>query len=220
MKRIILVILCLGVAVGLQSSWSKQKCATIQQGSISYSAGHHKAGQSIEVGYDEYGYNYQASRFRGSYANAYLGGLGYPPYEGDDDAYLAANPGAVNTWVWPYRDVELTMEWNNAWLSNSDCDNDGKLDRHHGFPAYKGSGAWTTNHMKYDDGTGKDAVYFVKIVAVPADVVKNGGIWYTADGQEIGPDIWGEFAIVQEVESGSGKLSLSPAGAGLGQWKP
>jgi len=38
----------------------------------------------------------------------------------------------------------------------------------------------------------------VKIVAAPADATLVGGLWYAADGTEIGPAIWGEFATIQE----------------------
>jgi hypothetical protein len=193
-------------------------CATIQQGIIQYSAGHYLAGMPLEVGYDDFGYNYQGHMFKGSYANVYLGGAGYPPYTGDDEGYLAENPGVVSHWAWPYREIQLLMKWNDPWLSNKDCDGDGKLDRHYGFATYIGSGAWETNHMK--GGSGKDSwTYFTKIIAVPADAVKVAGIWYTADGVEIGPDIWGEFATIQEVESGLGVTYLSPAGPGFGKWK-
>lgn len=41
----------------------------------------------------------------------------------------------------------LMMKWNDAWLSNQSCDTDTKLDRHYGFPTYRGSGAWLTNHL-------------------------------------------------------------------------
>jgi hypothetical protein len=166
--------------------------------------------------------------FSGSYANAYLGGLGFPPYEGDDVAYLAANPGAVSTWVWPYRNINLIMKWNDEWLSNQDCDSDAKLDRHYGFQSYIGSGAWETNHMSgsyIDEVTGKECHWndFVKIVVVPADATKVAGIWYTKQGIEIGPEIWGEFATIQEVynDTGTGDhgiLYKSPAGPGLGKW--
>lgn len=192
-------------------------CVTIQDGILLYSSGHYLEGEPLTVGFDIYGYNYQGCMFKGSYANVYLGSAGYPPYEGDDEAYLAENPGAASHWAWPYRDTDLLMKWNNAWLSNTDCDGDGKLDRHYGFGSYIGSGAWETNHMK--GGSGKDSwTYFTKIVAVPSDAVNIGGIWYTADGTEIGPVIWGQFATIMEVESKTGVTYLSPAGPGFGKW--
>ena len=87
------------------------------------------------------------------------------------------------------------MRWNDAWLSNMDCDGDGLLDRHSGFTSYIGSGAWLTNHQSGTDvdGNGKKCrwTYSVKIVAAPADATKVGEVWYAADGTEIGPDIWG-----------------------------
>ncbi len=194
-------------------------CTTIQAGVLTYSPGHYLEGQPIPIGYDPYGYNYQAHMFNGTYANVYLGGAGYPPYEGDDAAYLEENPAAASHWAWPWRDVNLAMKWNDAWIANTDCDGDGKLDRYYGHASYIGSGAWLTNHMS--GGKGKDHwTYFTKIVAAPDDAVKSGGIWSAADGTEIGTVIWGAFATIQDVESGSGATYVSPAGPGFGKYKP
>ena len=201
-------------------------CTTIQDGVLTYSVGHYLEGEPLMVGYDPYGYNYQAHMFKGFYANVYLGRDGFPPYEGDDDAYLAENPGAANKWYWPYRDVQLIMKWNDAWLSNKDCDGDGLLDRYYGFDSYIGSGAWETNHQsgEYElDGKTCKWNYFVKIVAVPEDAELVNGTWYTADGTEIGPVIWGAFAVLQRVYNDPcagdhGIEYLSPAGPGFGKW--
>jgi hypothetical protein len=200
-------------------------CTTIQDGVLTYSTGHYLEGNPLIAGYDIFGYNYQAHMFNGSYANAYLGGAGFPPYEGDDEVYLAENPTAASHWTWPYRDVQVVMKWNDAWLSNMDCDIDGKLDRP---DDYIGSGAWETNHQwgEYEfNGETCEWDYFCKIVAVPTDVTLIGGIWYTDDGTEIGPEIWGSFAIIQEVSNDpcageEGILYKSPAGPGFGQYGP
>jgi hypothetical protein len=203
-------------------------CTTIQDGVLTYSAGHYLAGQPLMTGFDPYGYNYQAHMFSGSYCNVYLGGDGFPPYEGDDEAYLAENPGAENVWCWPYRDVDLLMKWNDAWLSNKDCIGDGSLDRHYGHGSYIGSGAWETNHQSgtYENNNGKKCkwVYFVKIVAVPSNANLVDGYWYTADGVEIGPEEWGSFAVIQSVYNDPcggyhGIEYLSPAGPGFGKWE-
>jgi len=98
------------------------------------------------------------------------------------------------------------MKWNDAWISNKDCDGDELLDRYYGHDTYSGSGAWLTNHQsgEYVGGDGEICKwnYFVKIVAPPADAEKNvGDVWYTAEGVEIGPAIWGAFAVIQEVEN-------------------
>ena len=94
--------------------------------------------------------------------------------------------------------------------------------------SYIGSGAWETNHQSgvYTDADGKEChwTYFCKIVAAPADAVKTNGIWYNADGVEIGPDIWGEFAITEEINNDpcAGKHGVaykSPAGPGFGIYK-
>lgn len=192
-------------------------CTTIQDGVLTYSAGHYLAGEPLEVGEDIFGYNYQAMKFNGSYANAYLGRDGFPPYTGDDASYLAENPSAESHWTWPYRDVHLSMKWNDTWLANKDCDNDGSLDRYYGFPSYIGSSAWLTNHMSGDDEDGH-WTYFTKIVAAPTDAYVDGGVWYDVDGTEIGPVIWGNFAVIQEVESGEGATYVSPSGPGFGQF--
>jgi hypothetical protein len=229
MKRIVLISLALVLVTALIATPVMAKggrfssCTRIQDGTLEYSAGHYLAGEPLKVGYDIFGYNYQARIFNGSYANVYLGGDGYPPYCGDDVAYRERlveegyTSAPFGKWYWPYRDVQLQMKWNDAWLSNMDCDGDGKLDRHRGFDSYIGSGAWITNHMRGED-EGEVWTYFTKIVAVPADAVLEGGIWYTADGTEIGPVIWGQFATIQQVLSGEGAVYVSPSGPGLGKW--
>ena len=204
-------------------------CTTLQSGNILYSAGHFLADTPIKPGFDIFGYNYQAHLFSGSYFNAYAGGAGFPPYLGDDTAYLTDSPTAEDHWAWPYRTTQVLMKWNDAWLANTDCDADGKLDRHYGYPSYRGSGAWETNHMwdAYPDTEDETVIYkwndFYKIVAVPTDATLIDGTWYNADGGKIGTDIWGEFAIIQEVynDQGTGDhgvLYKSPVGPGFGKY--
>jgi hypothetical protein len=287
-------------------------CATIQGGTLTDTKGN-----PITTGYDKWGYNYQADMFNGWYDNY-------------------SRPSTIAT-----GGDSLMMKWNDAWLSNQDCDGDNKLDRHYGFPSYIDSGAWLTNHASgtyesstnyhwnlntspnkldipwagtiysYDvtfsqngtilTGTLTDGYYpitnslsgtidgnnvtfsftypdgsiqgvrtyvgtidstgkvsgtwsetgpenatgnwsvtgfatkipemcswsdFVKIVAVPSDAKKVDGTWYSADGTKIGPDIWGEFAIIQEVSedpcgeaSELGLMNLkSDIRSGLGHW--
>lgn len=187
-------------AAGNEIGWERSTCTTIQSGVLLASDG-----SVITTGFDEWGYNYQGHLFNGYYCDAYR------------DA----------AWCQPYKDDLLAMKWNDAWLANTDCDGDGLLDRHYGFDSYIGSGAWLTNHQSgeyvAEDGSTCSWNYFVKIVAAPADATLSGGIWYNADGDEIGSAIWGEFAIIQEVENdpctGShGLLYASPARNGLGDW--
>lgn len=59
----------------------------------------------------------------------------------------------------------------------------------------------------------------------PADATTDSISWYAADGSKIGPTIWGEFAIIQEVSNDTGTgdhgiLYLSPYSAGLGRFSP
>lgn len=186
-------------AKGNETAWANNNsaCTKIQDGTLTASTG-----ELLTTGYDEFGYNYQAHMFNGRYC--------------DSDRVIGGE----------YCDVELIMKWNDAWLSNVDCDGDGKLDRYFGYSSYIGSGAWETNHQYgiYElDGEICEWDYFVKIVAAPAGAYVDGGLWFSADGTEIGPVIWGAFAIIQQVENDpcaavEGMQYLSPDHAGLGGW--
>ena len=182
----------------------KSGCTTIQSGGLFTSD---DPPVVITPGYDQWGYNYQAHMFNGLYCDSYR------------DA----------AWCQPYKDVNLAMKWNDAWLSNMDCDDDGLLDRHYGFDSYIGSGAWLTNHQsgeyEGDDGETCKWNYFTKIVASPGDATSAGGIWHTAAGTEIGPVIWGCFATIQQISNDGcfgehGVLYLSPVGPGFGKFMP
>ena len=191
-------------------------CTTIQSGEILTSTG-----DVITVGFDDWGYNYQAFLFNGFYHNSPRPD---PPYTKE-----TIDTAPSTTW--------MVMKWNDAWLSNKDCDGDGLLDRHYGYATPIGSGAWCTNHQSgeyiNDDGETCNWTYFVKIVAAPEDAYKipanaKGGIidpgtWYTADGTEIGPVIWTSYAVIQRVYNDpcageGGVYDLSPAGPGFGQF--
>ena len=224
MKRILILILALVLLLTLAATpvMAGDKpakdgdcdCTTIQDGTLVTTTG-----SVITTGYDEWGYNYQGRVFNGGYCDAYR------------DA----------AWCQPYKNDYLMMKWNDAWLSNKDCDGDGLLDRHYGFDSYIGSGAWLTNHQsgnyEGEDGETYKWNYFVKIVAAPADAYKEiiiigydeeenpiyGSVWYAADGTEIGPVIWGSFAVIQEVYNDQGTDEhgleyLSPSGPGFGKW--
>ena len=199
MKKLLVLAIVFVVALGLvvapavlAKGGKDASCTTIQDGTLVATTG-----EVLVLGYDQYGYNYQAHMFNGRYC--------------DYDRVIGGD----------YCDVQLIMKWNDAWLSNKSCDDDLLLDRHYGYDSYIGSGAWVTNHQSGVDDDGGHWTYFVKIVAAPADAYVEDVedvIWYTADGTEIGPVIWGAFAIIQEVESGLGATYVSPAGPGLGKW--
>jgi hypothetical protein len=185
---------------GNEIGWQSTGCTTIQDGTLKTSDG-----AVISTGYDSWGYNYQAHIFNGKYCDAYRNAA----------------------WCQPYKDDNLMMKWNDAWLSNVDCDGDQLLDRHYGVPTYKGSEAWLTNHQSgtYPDEYGNTChwEYFTKIVAAPADATLTGGVWYAADGTEIGPAIWGEFATIESVYNDPcggyhGLEFHSPDHSGLGGW--
>lgn len=195
---VVLVVSLVAVGANPAVAGKSDGCTTIQDGLFDSND------VPLVLGYDEFGYNYQAHLFNGRYCD-------YDRVEGGD-----------------YCDVKLVMKWNDAWLSNKSCDADLLLDRHYGYASYIGSGAWCTNHQSgtYEqDGKTCKWTYFVKIVAAPADAYPAIGVWYAADGTEIGPVIWGSFAIIQEVENDAcaglhGVQYLSPASPGFGFYKP
>lgn len=215
------VLIMLALVMAIPTTMAKREGTWIQDGTLTYSAGHYLEGTPLVVSYDDFGYNYQAHMFDGYYCNAYLGRDGFPPYEGDDEAYLAENPEAESHWTWPWRDTIVMMQWNDAWLSNKDMDEDGSLDRYYGYPSYDGSGAWLTNHMYGTNEDGTKWTSFIKIItpSTAAGDYKFEEMWYHADGSEIGPVIWGAFAIIQDFETNAAGFvwyykSTSPVGFG------
>jgi len=181
------------------------QCAIIEDGTITA-----KTGEILTTGYDDFGYNYQAHIFNGRYC--------------DYDRVIGGD----------YCGVELIMKWNDAWMSNKDCDFDGKLDRHFGFSTFRGSGAWLTNHqsgwVEMPNGKMRKWTYFVKIVSAPTTAYVDfpydslgNGTYYTADGIMIGPQIWGAHAVIQRVSNDPslnehGIQYKSPVGPGFGKF--
>ncbi|MCC6267513.1 MAG: hypothetical protein IT300_08090 [Dehalococcoidia bacterium] len=147
-----------------------QACATIKGGTITDSVGN-----VIRTGYDQFGYNYQAHMFNGT-------------YDSSDRVLDGTYWGNTGDFV----DDALSMKWSDSWLANVDCNGDGKLDR--GLVNGVAGGislGWLTNHINgdYDSGpldadTSQDAHFtlFDKIV------------WVGPGG-----DLWGQYTIMQEV---------------------
>lgn len=207
MKRFMMLIALVAIIFVPMNVVAQQACTTIQSGTLLGSDG-----AVLDTGFDKWGYNYQAHVFNGKYCDAYKNAA----------------------WCQPYANDDLLMQWNDAWMSNQDCDGDRQLDRHLGYPTYRGSGAWLTNHQKgvYVDANGKKQRwnYFVKIVAAPADAVLTNGTWYIYDAQAkemvaIGYAIWNDFAVVLETynDTGTGDHGILYHGArssGFGFYGP
>jgi hypothetical protein len=221
----------------------KGDCVSLKDGTLLYTTSYFLGDMPIPIGYDEYGYNYQARMFNGSYFNNAANKNGYPPWKGDDVAYLADNPDAESYKLWAYREIKLSMKWSDTWLSNMDCNGDGKLDRGYACDPVLASssacqGSWLTNHMSGRDilGNGKEYkwTYFTKMITPPNDAYKvptnaNGstirGIWYTADGVEIGSVIWNAYAKIHVVSNDKyyderGLIYKSLESSGLGYYNP
>ena len=168
MRRILTVLAALVVIMAFAAPAladppppDNDKCATIQGGTITDSANN-----PLTVGFDEFGYNYQAHLFVGTYASSdRISGNGY---WGDMTS--------------DYVDDMLIMKWSQDWLANVDCDEDGKLDR--GTSGI--SLGWLTNHVT-SVGDEPHTEYFVKIVYVGA----GGSLWGVYD---IVLEVWNDPA--------------------------
>ena len=152
------------------------KCATIQGGTITDTVGN-----PIVTGFDEFGYNYQAHMFNGTYDSS----------DRNIDGTYRGQTG-------DYVDDALAMKWSDAWLANVDCNDDGKLDRGLVDGTVSGvSMGWLTNHLNgdYIDGDGVEQHYtdFVKIV------------WVGPGGS-----LWGQYELIQEVynDTAAGETGL------------
>lgn len=142
-------------------------CATIQDGTIIDSAG-----QPIKMGYDKFGYNYQAHEFNGT-------------YDGSDRNLDGTYWGSAGDYV----DDKLIMKWSDPWLSNKDCNGDHKLDRGLEDGVVGGiSKGWLTNQIQgdYTDTEGKvqHYTYFAKMA-------------WTGPGSPL----WGQYTVIQEINN-------------------
>ena len=205
-------------AVGVVMA-KKDGCTTIQDGTLVDTKGN-----PITMGYDQWGYNYQAHMFNGWYHNS---PRPVPPYTKDTIDQAPSK-------------TRLVMWWSDEWLSNKDCNGDGKLDRGYSCnpedPVSSAcDSAWLTNHQwgSYEDEeTGETCNwnYFVKMVYVNPDNAYKAtdpedGIlyWYTSDGEKIGSVIWGAYARIQQVYNDPcagdhGIEYLSPTSPGFGYY--
>lgn len=225
MKKVLITLMVMSVllvSVGfvIADKPTKSVCAKIQDGTIYYGRVGSPNTEIIPIGYDDWGYNYQAHMFNGYYWNN----------QRPDPAYTKDTIDTAPSKTW------LIMKWSDEWLANTDCNNDEKLDR--GYSCDPGSasssacqGAWLTNHQfgSYEDEeTGETCYwdYFVKIVMVPEDAYKENGMWYTDNTTEteIGSVIWGAYARILQVENDlcaglEGVQYNAPAPTGFGFYK-
>jgi len=189
---LIIALLLVSLLIATPVAAEPGRGASISSGAIVYPAGHYFAGQRVPNGPDAYGFNYTARRFDGWFVNSYLGFWGLPPYDGDYEAYIAANPDAAAlgdpadpSSFWALKDLWLEIRWNEAYRSRTDHDGDGWFDRHWGSDTYQGSDAWYTNRVR-GVYAGQEMRTYSKVAAAPANAVLTDGFWYTDEGEEFG----------------------------------
>lgn len=176
-----------GLVLTINVALAASSCVTIKDGTITDSAGN-----PVTAGYDQFGYNYQAHMFNGT-------------YDSSDRVLDGKYWGQTADYV----DDKLMMKWSDPWLANVDCNGDNKLDRGLVDGVVGGiSKGWLTNHIvgDYTDVNGDVQSYtdFVKIV-------------WTGPGSPL----WGQYTTIQEVlndpAGGYNGLLTKIANPGFGQ---
>ncbi|MBI4890528.1 MAG: hypothetical protein HY821_07870 [Acidobacteria bacterium] len=165
----LIVLFCLTAVIPVVG----QGCVKIQSGNLVDTKGN-----PISVGYDMYGYNYQAHIFNGLYENF---SRPTPPVTSGTE--------------------KLVMKWSDDWLANVDCNGDGKLDRGLDPKTGKSDGTskgWLTNHFEGDylgsDGEYHHYTYFAKIVYVGPPPAAGPDPWAAVR-------IWGLYATIEEIQT-------------------
>jgi hypothetical protein len=178
-------------SLSLATAIAAQPCATIQSSMIVDTNNN-----VITVGYDKYGYNYQAHNFNGLYENYRR-------------PATVVTEGAEN----------LVMKWSDNWLANVSCDGV-KLTRGYNAKTDVIAGysmGWVTNHFEGDylgsDGEFHHYTYSAKIVYDGGAACNVGNI----------SCIWGLYAIAEEHQNdlfgeygGRKKFVNKLTGPGLG----
>jgi hypothetical protein len=145
MKRLFMSALIISLFV-VAASVANAQCVKIKDGTVTDSDGN-----KILPGYDQFGYNYQAHMFNGT-------------YDSSDRTLDGAYWGITDE----FSNDKLIMKWSDEWLSNQSCDGNFILDRG-GLGGDGTSKGWLTNHVEGDyikDGDSHHYTYFVKIVYI------------------------------------------------------
>jgi hypothetical protein len=155
-RRLVVFGTCLAMCLAVGSSAAAE---SIPAGDFVYAPGHYLEGQPVETGFDIFGVNYQAKVANpSSHGSMAMGFYGFPPYGGDDQAYLerlvaeqihgvttieeAMALLAINS-EWYKRCWPVVFWWNEPWRSSSlDLNDDGVLDWHPFSPAGAASGPY------------------------------------------------------------------------------
>ncbi|WP_319501050.1 hypothetical protein [uncultured Draconibacterium sp.] len=206
MKKIILILAIALAFAGCEKNFVEEPVDNIKL----------KSGNSDKVtGVDEYGYNWNAHHFNGSFYNAIVGDNLYAfapwshttPYRGVDEEITPADPGDLmyDLWsiAWYLRDVNLLMHWNEALISKEGV-----------YPAsldeWIGSDAWITFKYSGVDANGRSWSQFQKMVAANSDDKLIEGVWYDSEGEEIGIfNDWPQLILVQCVNTGEPPFPFS-----------
>lgn len=177
-----LVIASAGLAIGLgpAAAAPSDGCTTIASGDLKDSFGN-----TLVLGYDQFGYNYQANMFNGTYDSV---------DRKLDGKYWGSTGDIV--------DDRLIMKWSSDWLSNKDCNGDGKLDRGTNGTTSQG---WLTNESEGDFVDGSGTQHYTEFVKI---------VWVGPGG-----DLWGQYTVVlrnyNDTAGGSSHVTEGVPGFGL-----
>ncbi|QIA09383.1 hypothetical protein [Draconibacterium halophilum] len=221
MKKSILLLIVLAVALAFAGC--EKDLVEEPDSSTELKSGN--SGNNKITGVDEYGYNWNAHLFKGSFYNAIVGDNLYAsapwshttPYRGIDEditppEYSEEPEDMYDLWgmAWWLRHVNLVMKWNESLISKEGV-----------YPAnlddWIGSDGWITFEFSGIDANGKNWSQFQKMVAANHDdmLKKDGewypnGVWYNSDDEEIGIfNDWTQLILVQCEKTGEPPFPFS-----------
>ena len=168
------------------------------------------AGKPASVGFDQFGYNYQARLFNGLFGNADEN----RPGDGNPDTYLGASTdsygyydadGDFHAVVVDVAGTHLIMQWSEAWHMAVFGPDNLRYNGDEILWSVAGQDAWLTNHV---EGTG--TIYDIDGVTViyQGRLTILSKIRWVGDTTGYTNPIWGQFAVIQKVISGPGQVFL------------
>ncbi|WP_163710140.1 hypothetical protein [Mangrovibacterium lignilyticum] len=179
------------------------------------------------TGFDEWGFNWNAQQFNGYLVNMMLGDAffdGWPHYKqhvynGEGQEFWDMLVANYDYWIYmmPFEllDTKLNAHWNT-----------GLISKEGGYPAtWVDSDGWIV--FKYSGVMdGQCWSHMRKLVSSRSTDMLVDGIWYNAEGEEIGFEsmYWPELIVVQVVNEGEMPPFFydeynSPWGPGYGKYK-
>lgn len=181
-----------------------------------------KNSKNNDIGFNEYGFNWNAHHFNGILLNVFFSDpffqgapwYGMDPYMGDEAGYLEKYPDADKFWFWGYRHINLVMHWNEALISRDAVYADSWIN----------SNAYITFHYSGGEGSASWS-QFQKMVAAKDTDYFSEGKWFNMYDEEIGiASGYSDLVLISVVNTGEIPAMFydayhNPISSGLGKYK-